>query len=199
MDVSRAPLAAPRAPPRRWVAALARIARTHLLARFDRRRVVFRWQPEAVRPGKGDAPARRVTSLDELPNTIFREADADGQPRAWYRHFLDQGAVLWTAVEGGRALGSVWMLDAARVGAWYVPLESNAQVIYGVVTAPWARGRGIAAELSLAAAQGAAGAPVYLDCMAWNRPAQRAFEKAGFVPIAVAGSRWRESRAGPDA
>jgi RimJ/RimL family protein N-acetyltransferase len=35
--------------------------------------------------------------------------------------------------------------------------------------------------------------------MAWNRPAQRAFEKAGFEPVAVAGSRWREARAGPDA
>ena len=199
MDVFRAPLAAPPTPRRRWVAALERIARTHLLSRFERRRVVFRWRPEAVRLGESDLRVERVASLDELPNTVFREFDSDGQPLAWYRHFLNQGAVLWTAIEGGRALGSVWVLPAARAGDWYVPLEPDAGVIYGVVTPPWARGRGIAAQLSLAAARGAGGAPVYLDCMAWNRPAQRAFEKAGFEPVAVAGSRWREARAGPDA
>jgi len=199
MDNSRAPLAASPIPLRRWAAALGRIARTHLLSRFDRRRVVFRWRPEAVRLCESDIPSRRVTSLDELPSTIFREADREGQPRVWYQHFLNQGAVLWTAIEGGHALGSVWVLDAARTGAWYVPLEPDAQIIYGVVTPPWARGQGIAAQLSLAAARAAGGAPVYLDCMAWNRPAQRAFEKAGFEPVAVAGSRWREARAGPDA
>jgi len=161
--------------------------------------MVFRWRPDTVRLGETNIHGQRFASLDDLPDAIFHEADPEGQPRAWYRHFFDQGAILWTAIERGRALGSVWVLNAARVGAWYVPLEADAQVIYGVVTPAWARGRGVAAQLSLAAARGAGGVPVYLDCMAWNRPAQRAFAKAGFVPVAIAGSRWREARAGPDA
>lgn len=141
MDVSRAPLTAPRRG-RRWTAAFARIARAHLLSRLDRRRVVFRWRPDAVRLPQADLLVMRATSVDQLPGTVFRSSDPEGQAREWYRHFLDQGAVLWTAVEDGRALGSVWVLDAGLVGSWYVPLEADAQVIYGGRHAGLGAGKG---------------------------------------------------------
>ncbi len=187
-------------PPRkRWGAALERIARERLLSRLDRRRLVMRWEPDAVQIPASAIEPIVVENFAALPVTLTLEADPAGMPRDWHRHFFDQGATLWTALEDGRALGSLWMIGAQRLGAWYLPLEPNAQVIYGVVTPKWSRGRGVAAQLALAAARAADGAPVYLDCMAWNRAAHRAFAKAGFVAVATVGSRWREVRAGPDA
>ena len=70
MDVFRAPLAAPPTPRRRWVAALERIARTHLLSRFDRRRVVFRWRAEAVRHGESDLRVDGGASIEEVGRQV---------------------------------------------------------------------------------------------------------------------------------
>lgn len=173
--------------------------RERVLSRLDRRRVVMRWQPGAVCIGSSPIAPIVIDGLPALPPSVTRETDPAGMPREWYRHFFDHGATLWTALDRDRVLGSLWVIGARRLGDWYVPLERDAQVIYGVVTPEWARGRGVAAQLALAAARAAKGAPIYLDCMAWNRAAQRAFAKAGFVAVATVGSRWRETRAGPDA
>lgn len=196
MDTSAA---APRQPRKRWGAALSRIVRERVLSRLDRRRQVMRWQPSAVRIGTASLIPQRIETLSALPPAATREADSSAMPRDWYRHFFAQGAALWTAFENGRALGSLWIIGAQHLGGWYVPLEPEARVIYGVVTPGWARGRGVAPQLALAAARDAGDAPVYLDCMVWNRAAQRAFGKAGFVPLATVGSRWRGVRADPDA
>jgi predicted GNAT family acetyltransferase len=190
------PTPAPRPSRKRWGAAIERIARERILSRLDRRRVILRWHPEAARIAPSPTRPLVVDSLAALPASITNEIDPSGLPRDWYRHFFAHGAVLWTTLENGRALGMLWVINSKRLGAWYVALEPDAQVIYGVVTPKWARGRGIAAQLALAAARAADGAPVYLDCMAWNRAAHRAFAKAGFVPVATVGSRWREVRAG---
>jgi len=195
------PEPAVRPPPRRRrrAAELMRVLQERVLGRLDRRRIIFRWDPRAVTTAPSDRDILRIEQLTALPATIANFADPAGQPLAWYRHFFDQRATLWTMVEDARALGSLWMIGARRLGAWYLPLEPDAQIIYGVVTPKWARGRGVAAQLALAAARASEGAPVYLDCLAWNLAAHRAFAKAGFVPVATVGSRWREVRAGPDA
>ncbi len=180
--------------PRRALAVLSRLVRTHVWGRVDHRRVVLRWDKGSV--NARDEPAIEpvaVTRMEDLPASVFADRDPQGRPRAWYEGFFRQGARLWTAIEGGRALGSAWIIDGRLLDGWYIPLEAGAAVIYGVVTPRRSRGRGIAPQLALAAARDAAarhagaGGEVYLDCMAWNRPAQRAFAKAGFVPIAQVG------------
>ena len=181
---------------RRRPAALARIVRHKLLAHLDRRRTVFRWRDGAATlPGPTIVP-QRIAALAQVPESVFRDRDPGGMPREWYAHFFAQGAALWTAIEHGRALGSLWVVPAERLGAWYVPVEREALIVYGVVTPARERGRRVAGQLALAAARDgdAAGRPVYLDCMVWNRPAHHAFEKAGFEPMAVVGTRWRAAR-----
>lgn len=173
---------------RRALAVLSRIVRTRVWGRFDQRRVVLRWDANAVRAGAGQPiEPMLVLRIEDLPASAL--ADPQGQPRRWYETFFRQGARLWTAIEDGRVLGSAWIIDARLLDRWYIPLEAGAAVIYGVVTPASARGRGIAPQLALAAARhaAAAGGVVNLDCMAWNRPALRAFAKAGFVPVAQVG------------
>ncbi len=173
---------------RRALAVASRLVRTRVLGRFDHRRVVLRWDPDAVQ-ACADSMIEPVvvTRIEDLPASVF--ADTQAQPRGWYESFFRQGARLWTAIEGGRALGSAWVIEARLLDGWYVPLKPNSAVIYGVVTPGRTRGRGIAPQLALAAARHASanGGEVYLDCMAWNRAALRAFAKAGFVPVAQVG------------
>jgi ribosomal protein S18 acetylase RimI-like enzyme len=102
-------------------------------------------------------------------------------------HFA-RGASLWLALDAeGELAGSAWLLPASGLRAWYMPVAEHDLVVFGVVTSPALRGRGVAPAIIAAALKVmmAPGTTAYADIKQWNRPSLRLFEKLGFEVVAV--------------
>jgi len=141
-----------------------------------REHIIFRWEPAADRSG---FPAGEIVTVRD-PAQL---ADVRGLERvcdpAFARSELLNGALI-EMVPGEGSPDAVAFHGVPR--AWYVPLGPRDEVVYAVVTAPRAWGRGYAGMLAAGIARkvAARGGTAYLDCAAWNVRAHRAFERAGF-------------------
>lgn len=165
---------------------LERNFRQRVLGLFDHRLVIYRWEAGAVPVASAAITPQTFRAIDELPDTVFAESGSGGLPRQWYEGLFAQGAILWTAIEDGKALCSLWVISAEQLGQWWVALPARDKVIYAVATDAAARGKGLAPRLVLAACEAEAedDARIHLDCKIWNRAARRAFAKVGFREIA---------------
>ena len=162
---------------------LASIVRRRILGLVDRRRVLYRWDGEDL--GQSSAVnARRFSSIGDLAGTTLSIA-----PKSWFETLFAEKAVLW-AVPDGDGLGAcAWVVAGSDLKDWYVPLYPKDRLVYAVVASPDKRGGGIVPKLvrEIIRRERAQEGRFYLDCMAWNRSARRAFEKAGFRAFALVG------------
>jgi RimJ/RimL family protein N-acetyltransferase len=185
-----------------WRASILAQFRARLWSKIERRLVLYRWRPRDFPPEAGSFDIRRIGRLDEVPETVFRESDPHGMPRAWYAARFAEGAVLWIALDGGRAASCVWLVRGAELPGWYQPLCDDDKVIYAVVTPHSYRGKGIAPAVvrTLLARERRDDADIFVDCKIWNKAARRAFEKVGFEPIATISPKvWRPFTRGDEA
>lgn len=163
-------------------AATERTFRRRVMGFFNKRLILYRWDPAAAMTQPMSITPERFDTLAQLPETVFRSHDPQGMDEGWYRILFGQGATLWTVIVDGCAQSSVWTIDASKLGHWYIALEPSSKVIYAAVTSAKCRGMGLAPQLVRAATEyeNEHGSAIFMDCKARNHSAHRAFEKVGF-------------------
>jgi GNAT superfamily N-acetyltransferase len=138
-------------------------------------------------PGLPEASGLRVERFAaeaEIPGEILgRLVAQEGRGilptiRAEFAH----RAALWIGLIGPDAAAFQWSRRGADIDRWFLTLSPRDVVIFGTVTFPPFRGRGISPAMMqhIARRETEPGARVYVDCKVWNVPAQRGITKAGF-------------------
>lgn len=168
-----------------WPAWLFSQFRMKVLARFDRRLVIYRFDrhrdcrvapwPEVI----------HCPTIEEARSLLHADESRVGMSWAWIEDRFAEGAELWAAMDKASPVAWLWIVRRTRLSNWYRPLCAEDKVIYSVVARPDQRGRGIVPRLTASVVQAeiAAVGDIYLDCVYWNTSARRAFEKAGFAEI----------------
>ena len=140
------------------------------------------WQSAAAIPASprsGGVILRAVTQAD-----LAAAADAELRESAWY---LGDEACAFGAFEGDRLLALACCWWGARYAARHSwPLPERAAKLVHIVTAPAARGRGLAPLLiqhAETALRGQGRAPLLARIWHSNEPSRRAFRRAGWRPI----------------
>lgn len=141
-------------------------------------------------PAPAIPPGLVLRAGEESDAPLLDELESISSTEAVRR--LRAGNALWLVLEGSRPLFSCWIFDrtAPTIAAarGYVPLPADVACLEDSVTAPAARGRGIApaAWLRIAESLRAVGRRQLITKVAVdNAPSRRAVEKAGFVAIAL--------------
>jgi len=129
----------------------------------------------------------RITDARDIPASVSSGRGASAVGYGWCCDRLEEGAVIWAVVADGDVDAVACVIEAGTLPGWYVPLARHDKIVYAVVTRRDVRGCGIAPALvrTLLTDEARPGCEIYLDCMHWNSPARRAFEKIGFVPVAT--------------
>jgi ribosomal protein S18 acetylase RimI-like enzyme len=102
------------------------------------------------------------------------------------RELADHG-VMWLAVVDTKFAGYLWSRKGKYIPKWFVPLKEEDLQFFAATTFEEFRGRGIAPTLMRYIMQQEMNGrgKAYVDCVQWNKPAARFFEKAGFTRIAT--------------
>ncbi|MCA9068228.1 MAG: GNAT family N-acetyltransferase [Planctomycetaceae bacterium] len=129
----------------------------------------------------------RYETLESLPQTILEELirrDGEEFLTRTTEEFVDHG-VLWVATVEGQVAGYQWSCRGDFVRNWHFELTASDVLIFSTVTFHEFRGRGIAgAILARICDEVPSGGRACADCMVWNTPAVRCFQKAGFQKVA---------------
>jgi len=146
--------------------------------------LLFELRLQAIYVAPGEAPPSRAV-LDEP--SIRRGVDGFGRP----------GDVGYKAVDSasGEAVGGVWLrlFSAEEAPGGFV---EEAIPVLGIAVMPGWRGKGIGTALMRRLLEGAAGrAPISLN-VAKGNPAQRLYERMGFVVVEDTGASWTMLRIG---
>jgi ribosomal protein S18 acetylase RimI-like enzyme len=117
---------------------------------------------------------------------VIRARRSEKQLEIMRRELADQG-VMWLAFLDGKLGGFLWSRMGKHVPRWFVPLAENDLQFFAAVTFEEFRGRGIAPTMMRYIMQQEMNGrgTAYVDCVQWNKPAARFFEKAGFTRIAT--------------
>lgn len=135
----------------------------------------------------GGVIVSRYETLENLPKSILDElirGDGDEFLPRTTEEFADHG-VLWVATIEGQVAGYQWSRRGDIVRDWHFELNESDVVIFSTVTFHEFRGRGVAgAILAHICDEVPPGGRACADCMVWNAPSIRVFEKAGFLKVA---------------
>ncbi|MCH8822881.1 MAG: GNAT family N-acetyltransferase [Planctomycetes bacterium] len=104
------------------------------------------------------------------------------------RQEFEQNGQLYVGVLHERTVALMWVRKGKYIEQWFVPLTDEDYVLYGMLTFPQYRGRGLIRALAFEAMRkyGDMGGTAHIDCRVWNRSSIRAIEKLGFEKIATA-------------
>ncbi|MEW6252451.1 MAG: GNAT family N-acetyltransferase [Planctomycetota bacterium] len=150
--------------------------------------LIFRWSVQATPvDSRADVRVVRCTSSSNLPAALNAELARSLGPRypqTIQDEFSNHG-VLHLALIHDQLAALHWIRAGSHVPAWFVPLDRQDVVVFGCVTLPQHRGRGIMPWLVTHSVKsdGVPAQYAFADCRVWNRPAHRVFAKAGFECI----------------
>jgi ribosomal protein S18 acetylase RimI-like enzyme len=144
-------------------------------------------EPRAIEP---DVPLaiERFEREQDLPGSLRAElrAYAGAEYEEVLRAEFARRGTLWIGLVQGRVAAFQWSRRASSIPVWFVPLRPADVVLLGTETLPELRGRGIAPAMlaHIVRRERSGEGRVLVDCKVWNRPAMRAFERAGFRRLA---------------
>jgi GNAT superfamily N-acetyltransferase len=176
--------------PRQWYRRL--FQSQNLIYRFDRNHAGLKANP--------DVHVETIDNAAEVSVEVQAElAQAPGAGSvAMTMDELHHAATLWLARVDGRIAGFMLTRRGADFRRWYVDLAPEDLVAYRALTLPAYRGRAVWPTLlaHVIAAARKMNSNVFADTKVYNRPAQRALEKAGFRVIGKQKQMSREEALG---